>query len=225
MSFRRRDALKGTPERSVASRPEPPRARRVPPRIADNDDVRFLRGWVGNPLKTGAIAPSGQALARMMAGMIDPSLPGPILELGPGTGAMTRALIQAGIPEDRLVLIEYSASFAALLTNRYPAATVVVGDAYDVAARARELGLAPSAAIVSSLPLLTRPPEARARLLAEAFSILHPQGALVQFTYLPRAPITQDHIAGRIAARIDASPIVWRNLPPARVWRYRSEPA
>ena len=190
-------------------------------KLADNDDVRFLRGWMDNPLKTGAIAPSGEALAATMVGMIDPALPGPILELGPGTGAMTRALIAAGIPEERLVLIEYSVEFAVLLTTRYPKATVVTGDAYDVAARAGELGLAPAAGIVSSLPLMNRPAEARAALLANAFSILHPDGALVQFTYLPKAPISEAHIQGRVRARIDCSRIVWRNLPPARVWRYR----
>ncbi|MEM7566543.1 MAG: methyltransferase domain-containing protein [Pseudomonadota bacterium] len=195
----------------------------LPTKIAEHDDIRFLRGWMGNPLKTGAIAPSGQALARTMAGMIDPTLPGPILELGPGTGAMTRALIAAGIPEERLVLIEYAPEFAALLSARYPQATVVQGDAYAISDRVRELGLAPAAGIVSSLPLMNRPASARAALLADAFSILHPEGALVQFTYLPKAPIGQHHIRGRVAARIDHSPIVWRNLPPARVWRYRPE--
>ena len=205
-------------ERTLAAKPS---LVRFPAGLADNDDLRFLRGWVDNPLSIGAIAPSGRALASTMVGMIDPDLPGPILELGPGTGAMTRALIEAGIPEDRLVLIEYSAEFAALLTARYPEATVIVGDAYDVAARTHALGLAPAAGIVSSLPLMNRPPAERAAMLASAFSVLHPKGALVQFTYLPKAPITHRHTAGRLKTRIDASPIVWRNLPPARVWRYR----
>lgn len=194
---------------------------KLPPRIVDHDDVRFLRGWMDNPLKTGAIAPSGKALAATMVAMIDPALPGPILELGPGTGAMTRALIAAGIPEERLVLIEYSPEFAALLAARYPRATVLEGDAYAVADRAAALGLDPAAGIVSSLPLMNRPAAERAALLANAFSILHPGGALVQFTYLPKAPISPAHISGRVAARIDSSAIVWRNLPPARVWRYR----
>ncbi len=193
----------------------------LPAKLTNNDDVRFLRGWMGNPLKTGAIAPSSQALARTMVAMIDADLPGPILELGPGTGAMTRALIAAGIPEERLVLIEYAPEFVALLAERYPTATVVEGDAYAIADRAGELGLAPAAGIVSSLPLMNRPASTRAALLADAFSVLHPQGALVQFTYLPKAPISHAHIAGHVEARIDASRIVWRNLPPARVWRYR----
>lgn len=185
------------------------------------ENLRFLRGMAENPLKTGAIAPSGPALADTMARMIDMALPGPVLELGPGTGAMTRALLRAGVDEGRLVLIEYSPEFRADLARRFPLATVIEGDAYDVSGHAARLRLDPAAGIVSSLPLLTRPPRERALLLERAFAALHPQGAFVQFTYMRRAPILPEHLAGRVEARVDASPLVWRNLPPARVWRYR----
>lgn len=85
-----------------------------------HDEARFLRSWLDNPANAGAIAPSSPALARAMAGAVDPHRPGPVVELGPGTGPVTEALIERGIDEARLVLIEFDPDFVSLLRERFP---------------------------------------------------------------------------------------------------------
>ena len=132
-------------------------------RIAD--EARFIRAWFDNPMKTGAVSPSGRFLARMMARYVDPERPGPIIELGPGTGPVTEALIARGIAPERLVLVEYDAAFCRLLARRYPAATIVKGDAYRLKETLAGILGAPAAAVVSGLPLLTKPERQRLDLL------------------------------------------------------------
>ncbi len=97
-----------------------------------DDEVRFIRTWIEKPLALGAVTPSGKALARTMAGYLDPEIPGPIVELGPGTGPVTEAIVEQGIDPARLVLVEFDPTFCRLLQARFPAATVVQGDAYSL---------------------------------------------------------------------------------------------
>src|SRR6266849_5727516 len=97
-----------------------------------DDEVRFIRSWFEKPLAIGAVTPSGKALARTMAGYIDPDVEGPIIELGPGTGPVTEALVAQGVDPARLVLVEFNPTFCRLLRARYPTATVVQGDAYGL---------------------------------------------------------------------------------------------
>src|ERR1700737_991675 len=130
-----------------------------------DDDMRFIRTWLEKPLAVGAVTPSSRALARTMAAYVDPSVPGAIIELGPGTGPITEALIAQGIDPLRLVLIEFAATFCPLLRARYPGATVVQGDAYGLKRLLARLLQEPAAAVVSGLPLFTKPMRTRLRLL------------------------------------------------------------
>jgi phosphatidylethanolamine/phosphatidyl-N-methylethanolamine N-methyltransferase len=182
------------------------------------DEARFIRNWLDKPLGMGAVTPSGRFLARMMARYVDPARPGPVIELGPGTGPVTEALIERGVDEGRLVLVEFETEFCDLLRQRYPRARVVRGDAYDLATTLRKALDEPAAAVVSSLPLLTRPERERLALLADAFGLMRPRAPFVQFTYGVLSPIPRD--AGGFGAEV--SPPVWLNLPPARVWVYRA---
>ncbi|HZD25941.1 MAG TPA: rRNA adenine N-6-methyltransferase family protein, partial [Alphaproteobacteria bacterium] len=86
-----------------------------------SDDRVFLSRWLRAPLSTGAVTPSGRALARLMAAQIDPEADGHVIELGAGTGAITRALLDAGVDCRRLVLIEKDPVLHGLLSRRYPA--------------------------------------------------------------------------------------------------------
>jgi phosphatidylethanolamine/phosphatidyl-N-methylethanolamine N-methyltransferase len=183
------------------------------------DDVRFIRSWIEKPLTTGAVTPSGRALARTMAGYIDPDVPGPIIELGPGTGPVTEALVAQGVDPSRLVLVEFDPTFCRLLRKRYPAATVVHGDAYGLKRLLAGLLQQPAAAVVSGLPLFTKPLPMRLRLLFEAFGLMLPGAPFVQFTYHAVAPIPKrlDRV------RAEASERIWMNIPPARVWVYRRD--
>lgn len=184
-----------------------------------DDEVRFIRSWLEKPLAIGAVTPSSRALARAMARFVDPRGSGPIVELGPGTGPVTEALIEHGVDPSRLVLVEFNPTFCQLLRSRFPTATVVQGDAYGLRRTLAALMRHPAAAIVSGLPLMTKPMRMRLRLLRDAFSMMLPGAPFIQFTYAVVAPIPRS-LAG---VSVEASERIWMNLPPARVWVYRKD--
>jgi phosphatidylethanolamine/phosphatidyl-N-methylethanolamine N-methyltransferase len=191
------------------------RALKKPPRL--DDEVRFLRSWIEKPLHMGAVMPSGRLLARTMAQYVDKNSSGPVVELGPGTGAITSALIERGVDQKRLVLVEYNPGFCALLRDRYPHARVVQGDAYTLRDSLRNVLSAPASAVVSGLPLVTKPMQTRLKLIRDAFAALAPGAPFVQFTYSVAPPIPKS-LPG---ISTEASERIWMNLPPARVWVYR----
>ncbi|HVY00547.1 MAG TPA: methyltransferase [Pseudorhodoplanes sp.] len=182
-----------------------------------DDEVRFIRSWLEKPLSIGAVSPSGRVLARTMARYVNPDLPGPVIELGPGTGPVTEALVERGIHPTRLLLVEFNPVFCRLLRTRYPEATVVQGDAYRLKPLLENLVRQPAAAVVSGLPLLTKPVKTRLRLVHDAFALMHPDAAFVQFTYSMTAPPIPRGLA---RVDVEASERIWMNLPPARVWAY-----
>ena len=180
------------------------------------DEARFIKTWFDKPLVTGAISPSSPALSKMMARYVDPRAEGVIVELGPGTGPVTQALLERGVAEERLVLVEYDPEFCALLAEKFPKARIVQGDAYGFFDDTN----APSgvAAIVSSLPLFTKPEECRIALVERALARAAVNAPFIQFTYAVVSPLPLDE--ARVEAHV--SPRVWLNVPPARVWVYRS---
>jgi phosphatidylethanolamine/phosphatidyl-N-methylethanolamine N-methyltransferase len=183
------------------------------------DSARFLRSLLATPRLTGAVAPSGRALARAMATAIGAPSHGLIVELGPGTGPVTRSLIEAGVAPERLVLVEYDSQFCRLLRQRFWPAAIVEGDAYDLPRALARFAGRPIAAVVSSLPLLNQQPSRRTKLIAEAFALMRPAGVFVQFTYGFQSPIPREFCADRYSA-LRSRPILL-NLPPAFVWSYR----
>lgn len=182
-----------------------------------DDEVQFIRSWIEKPLSTGAVMPSSKMLARAMARCVDPQAQGPIIELGPGTGPVTAALVRHGIDPARLILVEFNPDFCRLLRTRYPAATVVQGDAYRLRRLLENYVDEPAAAVVSGLPLVTKPLRTRLRLISDAMTLLAPGAPFVQFTYAMLPPIPKK-LPGM---RAQASEMIWMNLPPARVWVYR----
>jgi phosphatidylethanolamine/phosphatidyl-N-methylethanolamine N-methyltransferase len=181
------------------------------------DEVRFLKNWLGNPLRTGAVAPSSPQLGRLMAGILDVDAPGVVVELGPGTGTVTAAILQRGIPPERLVSIEFNPDFCALLRRRWPSVHFIEGDAYAMRGLVAGPDHPPLAGIVSSLPLFTRPPAERLRLINDALDLLAPGAPFIQFSYALVPPVPE----GAGDFEIERSNWVLLNLPPARVWTYR----
>ena len=176
------------------------------------DNFRFLRALAASPKSIGAIAPSSPALARAMAAAVEPG--GEVLELGPGTGVVTEALVARGVAPEQLTLVEYDAELARLNAARFAAARVINGDAFQLD---RTLGHARSfCAIVSSLPLLNFPLAARARLIGDIFARLAPGAPFVQFSYGLHSPVVPPP-----GASVRRAAVIWLNLPPARVWVYR----
>ena len=135
----------------------------------------------------------------------------------PPTGAITNALIEHGVDQKRLVLVEYNPGFCALLRDRYPQARVVQGDAYALRESLGDALDAPASAVVSGLPLVTKPMLMRLKLIRDAFVALAPGAPFVQFTYSVAPPIPKS-LPG---VSTEASERIWMNLPPGRVWVYR----
>jgi len=180
----------------------------------------FLR-WLKSPRSVGAVLPSSNGLGKAMAAQLSDLRPEEyVLELGPGTGPVTKALFSAGVPQNRLVLIEREHAFIEKLKHDFPEAIVLEGDARDLISMLHAHNVRQVAAVVSSLPLLSIPKAIRNVVVHEAFKILKPNGVFIQFTYGLLSPVPRHlqrdvGIHGKIAKRI------WRNFPPARVWRYQ----
>ncbi|WP_296303294.1 rRNA adenine N-6-methyltransferase family protein [uncultured Desulfovibrio sp.] len=178
----------------------------------------FWRQALRAPHGVGAVCPSSAVLAQTMADLLPPSaLHGQdmVVELGPGTGVVTRALLKNGLPAQRLLLIERMPSFCRMLQDRFPHVPVVQGDAMrlgEYLPQGRRV-----AAIVSSLPLLSLPLECRTGIMAAMRQCLDADGRVIQFTYAlwGRTPLSQAGFVPECTRR------VLINLPPARVQRLR----
>jgi phosphatidylethanolamine/phosphatidyl-N-methylethanolamine N-methyltransferase len=180
------------------------------------DHLRFIRSWASDPLRVAAIAPSSHRLARLITKEIDAGH-APILELGPGTGVFTGALLECGVAEKDLTLVEFGPEFAELLQRRFPSARVLQLDA----ARLPASDLFPDAkagAVVSGLGFPSMRPRAVVAILKNAFSCLRADGCFYQFTYGPTCPIPRA-ILERLGLRAKRIGGTLYNLPPAAVYR------
>jgi phosphatidylethanolamine/phosphatidyl-N-methylethanolamine N-methyltransferase len=193
------------------------------PQPAHAATTLFLKRWLRRPFAMGAVVPSGRLLAEEMARATVTALgsrPGFVVELGAGTGEVTKALLAAGIPAGRLALVERDAELAVFLRRHFPGLQIVEGDAARLPRLIGDHRLAPVAAVVSSLPLLSLPAEIVNGIVGGVFESLPRGGALVQFTYGPTPPVPRGlrerlNLVGTHGKR------VWRNVPPAVVWTFR----
>ena len=180
-----------------------------------SDSTIFLRAWLVNPQRTGSVTPSSPQLGAAMARWLPRDPESFVLELGPGTGAVTDALLKFGLREDRLIAIEHNPALAKLLQKKFPRANIITGDAWELDTLLAKLPEPVKAvgAVISSLPLLNFP-KAQADALAQKIrAILEPRGRLVQYSY----HLIKDRSRGTDDFRLLASKIIWWNLPPARV--------
>jgi len=180
--------------------------------------LTFLDGIRKNPRHTGAIFPSGPVLAREMASFVDPSIAGTVIELGPGTGIFTEALLKRGVAPENLVLIEYNADFCSFLRNRFPNVRVIEGSAFEIEKICQQEGIAQVSSIVSGLPLLNFPMDMRVDLVEAAFRLMDPRAKYVQFTYGAKPSVPQRLVSGKVTP----GKRIWRNFPPATVWVYEA---
>nr|WP_281351333.1 methyltransferase domain-containing protein [Sneathiella litorea] len=166
----------------------------------------------------GAVFPSGQSLARAMATAANPSGKR-ILEIGPGTGAITEALLAEGASREQLCLLERDDKLAAYLTGKFPDIRVVNGDARAIATSIQPNADATFDIVISSLPLLNLKAVDKITILEQIFAMLGHQGLLIQYTYSAKAPISP-LLANRFGVKGERAAIIFRNLPPASVWKY-----
>lgn len=185
------------------------------------DSLLFFGRWLRDPAGMASIAPSSRALAALITRGIDGRM-GPVLELGSGTGAFVPALLERGVAEDDLTLVERDLSLARLLTQRYPRARVLSIDASDI----DDFTSGPLfGAVVCGLGLLNMRPEEVEAILSAALERMRPDAQFYLFTYGHRCSVPHDM---RQRLRLDAERVgtAWRNLPPAAVFRIgRSAPS
>ncbi|PWE30680.1 methyltransferase type 12 [Maritimibacter sp. 55A14] len=175
----------------------------------------FLGEMIRNPGDVRAIGPSSGAAARRMTLGLE-GTEGPVVEIGPGTGAFTRAILKRGVAPERLTLLETSERFCEELTHTFPGVSVLNRPAQDIG----DLGLTGVAAVISGVPLLARP-QLQRELLGKAFSVMRPEGFFTQITYSPREIVSAERRA-ELGLEVEDLGMVWANLPPAQVYRFRA---
>ncbi len=185
------------------------------------EHLHFLKGLIACPKMWGAIAPPLPALPQAIAKQVDPSIPGPVLELGTG-GVVTEALIARGnIAPERITAIEYDPDFVRMVSRRFPGVHVVQGDAFDLEEDVLGNGNGENfAAIVSGLPLLNHPVERRRALIEGALASSSPARPMCS-ALLWHAPRASSSRARR--GEVTRAALVL-NLPLARVWVYAAAP-
>jgi phosphatidylethanolamine/phosphatidyl-N-methylethanolamine N-methyltransferase len=182
-----------------------------------DDELRFFKGWMDKPKAVGAILPTSSVAARKMASVIEPASGRPVLELGPGTGVITRAILERGVAPEKLFSIEFSTDFVRHMKAEFPEVNVIQGDAFNLdEALGVHRGLTFDS-VISAVPLLSFPAERRVSFLDDLLSRV-PQGRpVVQITYGPLSPVP----AGRGNYIVEHFDFVIRNIPPAQLWIYR----
>lgn len=202
---------------------------RTRPRIEGHDEYRqrprsgfrtFVRAWHRDPAGIGSVVPSSPALARAIARQVSDYDVGTIVELGPGSGTITEALLERGIPPHRLYLIERNPALASFLRSRFHGVHVVEDDATRLHALVRRDGVGKIAAIVSSIPLRNLGFRTRYAILRRSLDLLDPSGVFVQYTYSHMSPLPRE-MERRLGLAAECAGYVWLNIPPASIWLFR----
>lgn len=186
-----------------------------------SEKLRFIGQWLKNPRQTAAVAPSSPELAAAMLGEL-PADARRVIELGGGTGAITRAIVNHGIAGDALLVLELNEELHAHLRRRFPDEVLALGDAAELPRLASEAGFldaGPADAVISGLGLLAMDRELVTRILRSAFACLRPDGRFIQFTYGPVSPVS-DTVLDALGLRMRRGEFVLRNVPPATVYVY-----
>lgn len=176
----------------------------------------FFNALFRDPRSTGSIVPSSKYLANSMVSQIDLSASGYVLELGPGTGAITKVILES-IPMERFIALEISPNFANALRKTFPSINMIEGTATNLT---ELLSNKPIHTIISSLPLLSIPENDRDKILSAIPKVLSPNGRFIQYSY---ALNRKNHFYPK-NFKLQTSFIVWRNIPPARVSVFQVNP-
>lgn len=174
----------------------------------------FLKETLRRPGEVVAIAPSSAATARKMTRGVEHAQ-GPIVEIGPGTGVFTQAILARGVAPDRLTLLEMNENFCEILRNKFPGVTVLNRPAQEI----RKIGLDRIGAVISGVPVLARP-QIQREVVGRAFEVMAPDGFFTQITYSPRSPISPE-MRAELSLTSRYRGMVWGNLPPAHVFEFR----
>lgn len=186
-----------------------------------SDARLLLRLWLHAPRRIATAAPSGRAVCNALIGDATATRAddGWVIELGAGTGPVTRALLERGVGASRLLAVEANPTLHAHLCQRFEARVLARHDATDMPTLLDRRGIDRVAAIVSTLPILNMPTAAQRAILDGCFERAVPAASFTQITYLPGSPVRQRRLADW-GYRAEVAHFVWSNLPPSTIWRY-----
>ncbi len=185
-------------------------------RLQRDERLAFLQGFLRRPQQVGSVIPSSRFLERRLVGLADVRGARIAVELGPGTGGTTRALLAALPPGAKLLCIEIDPKFAALLRREEDARLVVhQGSAEDLPAILAQHGLAAPDVVISGIPFSTIPPAVGGRIIESIRAALAPGGRFVAYQVRGRVAELARPILGRPDVTVEL-----RNLPPVRVYRW-----
>ena len=182
-----------------------------------DDELRFIRGMMSTPKTVGAIMPTSGRMAARMASIIDTGSGLPVLELGPGTGVITKAILDKGVKPEDLVSVEYSSEFVRHLRGKYPGVNFINGDAFSLAETLKSYRGQKFDCVISGIPLLNFPMHQRVTLIEDLLRLIPVGRPVVQFSYGPISPV----VARPDSYTIKHFDFVVRNIPPAQIWHYR----
>lgn len=188
--------------------------------MARNPGLLFLSAFMRSPRSVGSVAPSSPSLGRVMARHIDTSRPGVVVELGGGTGAISRALLDNGIAAERLIVLERDPDLYCHLCREVPKATIVHGDALNLKGILADLKVECVNTVVSCIPMLTLPPQIQHDLYRVSFDVMEGSGGeILQYTYGIGCPVSKK-VLHNLDAKGRPVNVVLMNIPPATVWRF-----
>jgi phosphatidylethanolamine/phosphatidyl-N-methylethanolamine N-methyltransferase len=190
--------------------------RRLLRRMGQHENELFFRQWLRRPKTLGSIIPSSRYLARAIAEVVATRSRPTIVELGGGTGPITRGLLDAGIPPEQLVVVELDRALHDFLGRRFPELRVIRGDATKLTALLQDSGVDDVGCVVSGIPMVNMPLDFQRAIMRAAFAVLPPDGFVLQYSYSPVPPVRHAAL-GVEATRMR---YVLRNIPPAAIWRF-----
>jgi phosphatidylethanolamine/phosphatidyl-N-methylethanolamine N-methyltransferase len=192
-------------------------------KIRRQENLLFFRRWLKHPLQMGTLAPITPKLARLAASAVS-NKAGLYVEIGAGTGRLSRALLQQGIKPENLALVELDPFFCGFLKQTLPSVlephqalpVVIEGDAAQLPTFLPDHFVGQVDVVFSVIPLMYLSPTVRQAIMEAAFRVLKPGGSIIHVTYSPRSPLDfmpniHQHRQGKL----------WLNLPPGFVWHYQ----
>jgi len=183
------------------------------------EDYRFIKGWIKNPAAVGAIKPTSEFTARHMAKLLPIETGLPVLELGPGTGVITKEILKLGLPAHMLISVEYSTAFYEHLIEQFPDVNFINGDAFNLDETLKAVKYKTYAGVIGAVPLLNVSMAQRIKMIDQSLDLIAPNGPFIQISYGQKPPV--EAIPGKFT--VEKSSRIYRNLPPAAIWVYRRD--
>ena len=182
-----------------------------------DDELKFFKGWIDKPRAVGSIVPTSSITAARMASIVDTKSGLPVLEVGPGTGVITKAILKRGVKPATLYTVEYSHDFVTHLRRNYPGVNVIEGDGFNLDDTLGDMRDTMFDSVVSGVPLLNFPVARRVAYLENLLKRIPHGRPVVQLTYGPKSPIPP----GLGNYTVERFHFILRNIPPTQLWIYR----